>query len=152
MTLFGTRTVAQIAIIVRDIERAREHFARLLHTDPPPIVVSGPQEESKMTYRGQPSDGRARLVFFDLDNLQIELIEPFGGPSIWQEHLDQHGESVHHIAFWVKDTEGRKQALAEHGIEETQRGYFTGGMYSYYDSIPQLGVMIELLERFDGQG
>ncbi len=44
-----------------------------------------------------------------LGQVTVELIEPLGGPSTWQEHLDAHGASVHHIAFEVQ---GMKDTLA----------------------------------------
>jgi hypothetical protein len=38
--------------------------------------------------------------------LSIELIEPDGKPSTWQEFLDIRGEGIHHIAFLQEGTMG----------------------------------------------
>ena len=40
------------------------------------------------TYRGKPSDAKAKLTFFQLENITIELIEPVGENSTWKEFLD----------------------------------------------------------------
>jgi methylmalonyl-CoA/ethylmalonyl-CoA epimerase len=76
------------------------------------------------------------------------LIEPVGGPSTWQEFLDENGEGVHHIAFRIKGTEQVIAFLAEKGIDVTQQGRYTGGMYTYINSAPVLGTILELLEDF----
>lgn len=101
-------------------------------------------------YKGAPSDATAKLAFFDFGQLQLELIEPDEQPSVWRDYLNEHGESVHHIAFMVKDTENVVKYPADHGIAVLQQGLYSdgSGVYTYVDSAPQLGVMLELLENF----
>jgi hypothetical protein len=43
-----------------------------------------------MMFRGSPSQGRAKLAFFNLNNIVLEIIEPIGGPSTWSEFLEKH--------------------------------------------------------------
>ena len=95
-------------------------------------------------YRGEPTEARAKLAFFGAGSLSIELIEPVGGPSTWQEFLDAHGEGMHHIAFHIDDMEGQVEMLAGKGMPAVQSGDYTGGCYAYIDSVPQLGVILEL--------
>ncbi len=83
-----------------------------------------------------------------MGQVQIELIEPDGQPSTWQEVLDEKGEGVHHIAFHIKGTDNVVAYLEGKGAELVQQGKYTGGMYSYVDTTPQLGVILELLENF----
>jgi catechol 2,3-dioxygenase-like lactoylglutathione lyase family enzyme len=144
----GDRVVAQVGVVVRDIEAAIERYSRILGKEKPPIIITDEVDKARTLYRGKSTPGRCKLAFFDLGQVQLELLEPFGGPSAWQEVLDQKGEGVHHLAFWVKDTEGAVKYLGGQGIPEVQHGYFEGGMYTYVDSQPQLGVMLELLQRF----
>jgi 4-hydroxyphenylpyruvate dioxygenase-like putative hemolysin len=84
-----------------------------------------------------------------MGQVSLELIEPFGGPSIWQEFLDAQGEGVHHIAFQIKGTDEVTTYLEGKGIDVVQQGRYTGGMYTYTDSAPALGVILELLENFE---
>jgi hypothetical protein len=44
-----------------------------------------------MMFRGSPSQGRAKLAFFNLNNIVLEIIEPIGGLSTWSEFLEKHG-------------------------------------------------------------
>jgi 4-hydroxyphenylpyruvate dioxygenase-like putative hemolysin len=112
------------------------------------VSLTDPVEQAHTVYNGSPSPARAKLAFIQMGQVSIELIEPVGGPSTWKDFLDQHGEGVHHIAFQVKDTPKVVAGLNEKQIPLVQQGDYTGGMYSYLDSAPQLGVILELLENF----
>lgn len=150
-SLLGTRKVSQIAIVVRDIEKTSRAWAEVLGMEVPKWFATEPGNQVGMTFRGQPSDARAKLAFFHLDNITIELIEPMGGASSWQEALDTNGEGVHHIAFNVTDTEDRVNALAGQGIGKFhQGGDPKTGQYTYVDAGKQLGLVIEMLEGYGG--
>jgi methylmalonyl-CoA/ethylmalonyl-CoA epimerase len=144
----GANVVCQIGLIVRDIERSIESYCRVLGLPRPDVIITDGPEIAHTRHRGNPTDARARLAFFNMGQLNLELIEPIGGPSTWQEFLDEKGEGVHHIAFFVKDTEQAVISLEENGIGVIQQGDYTGGRYTYVDSAPALGVILELLESF----
>ena len=143
----GSRVVCQIGLVVRDIERTARAYADLLGVDVPDWFLSDAEEKTHVRYRGQPTSGRAKLAFFRLDNLSLELIEPVGGPSTWQEFLETKGEGVHHIAFQIQGMDQQVAILANKGMRLLQHGDYTGGRYTYVDSSPQLGVILELLEN-----
>jgi hypothetical protein len=144
----GTHIVTQIAIVVKDIEKTSEAFCRVLGLPKPPVSITG-GESARATYRGDSTLAQAKLAFFNFGQVSLELIEPLGGDSVWQEVLDQQGEVVHHIAFNVKGTKKVTEYLAGHDIPVIQQGHYPGGMYTYVDSENQLAVMLELLENFD---
>ena len=143
----GSTTVAQIAIVVRDIEEAAPRYANVFGLAVPNVIVTDPGSAVAMTYRGAPSDARARLAFFHLGPVQLELIEPLGGASVWQEALDRHGESVHHIAFWVEGMQRAVDFLKGQGIPMVQRGDMGPGQYAYFAAPEKLCVTLELLEK-----
>lgn len=144
---FGSRAIAQVGIIVDDIEKYVDNYSRIFGVDKPPVIITDDYELSHAAYKGAPTHATAKLAFFDMGSVQIELIEPIGEPSTWKNHLDQNGSSVHHIAFWVADTDAVVRHLGSEGMTVEQRGDFTGGMYTYIDSRPQLGVTLELLQH-----
>ena len=115
----------------------------------PQIIETDGYAVSHATYRGKPTHAQAKLAFFDMGQLSLELIQPISEPSTWKEHLDTSGESVHHIAFRIKDTDQVIQELNEVGIPVVQQGDYTGGRYTYLDGTAQLGVALELLENFN---
>jgi methylmalonyl-CoA/ethylmalonyl-CoA epimerase len=145
----GSNTVVQVGIIVRDIEKKLDSYMAVFGLEQrPPVSITGPVEEANTVYKGQPTPARAKLAFINMGQVSIELIEPVGGPSTWQEFLDNHGEGAHHIAFRIQGTPEVVSFLNEQGISTAQQGDYTGGMYTYMDSTPQLGVILELLENF----
>lgn len=146
-THLGSTTVAQIAITVHDIEEACRRWSAVLGLPVPNVIVTAPGNEVHQTYRGQPSNAQAKLAFFNLGQVQLELIEPIGGPSTWKEGLDTNGERVHHIAFWVEGMQRSADFLKEQGIPMVQRGDMGEGQYAYFDATEKLGVTLELLEK-----
>jgi catechol 2,3-dioxygenase-like lactoylglutathione lyase family enzyme len=142
-----TSKVAQIGIIVRDIEAAAKDYADFLGLPMPAISETAPFEQSRAVYMGRPCQATAKLAFLPVgDGIDIELIQPDGKPSTWQEHLDTHGEGIHHIAFWIKDTAGKTKRLEMGGMGLLQKGEWGSGRYAYFDARQKLKTVIETLE------
>jgi catechol 2,3-dioxygenase-like lactoylglutathione lyase family enzyme len=142
------KAITQVAVVVRDIDKARNAWAQVLGVDPPPVSEAEGHVSRPTLYKGKPSDAKAKLAFFAMDNLQIELIQPLGGKSTWQDFLDTHGEGIHHIAFEVKDIEGVEKRFELLGNPTVQLGGWDGGAYSYIDASGDLGCILELLENY----
>ena len=142
------RKIAQIALVVKDIERAKAVWARLLGVEEPAITETESWESTHMTFEGVPSEGRAKLSFFNFENIVLELIEPIGGPSTWQDFLEKRGEGIHHIAFQVEDLEETLERFEKIEVGIEQKGEFKGGCYVYTDSKSELGAVIELLHSY----
>lgn len=147
----GENLVVHIALVVRDIEKSSRAYADLFGAEVPKASLTDPLEKTNVRFRGKPTEARAKLAFLRLDNITIELIEPVGGPSTWQEFLEKKGEGVHHIAFRVKGMEENVAVLEKRGGKLIQGGDFTGGSYAYLDMTGQLGVIIELLTSTSGK-
>jgi catechol 2,3-dioxygenase-like lactoylglutathione lyase family enzyme len=142
----GTTTVTQVGIIVRDVEATARAWSEILGLPMPEISITDTVELAQTEYQGKRSTARAKQAFFHMGQLDIELIEPIGAPSAWKDQLDQHGDSLHHIAFGVRGMKDKVAYLASKGIPLVQRGEYTGGRYAYLDSGAQLGCILELLE------
>jgi len=148
-TGLGTNTVVQVGLIVRNIEKSIDAYMGIFDlTERPVARETESADVTNIKYRGETTPGRAKLAFIKMGQVTIELIEPIGGPSTWQEFLDTHGEGVHHLAFQVKGTQQVVSFLNGKGVPMVQQGDYKGGMYTYLDSAPQLGVILELLENF----
>lgn len=143
----GTTKATQIGIIVEDIEAAARAWAAVLGVPVPSIQTTDTVEIAHTEYEGQPSPARAKLAFIPLGQVTLELIEPIGEPSTWNDQLRGHGNSLHHIAFEVEGMSNRIEALAAQGIPLLQRGDYTGGRYAYVDGTKPLGAVLELLEN-----
>ena len=145
----GTTTITQVGIIVRDIEAKAQAWAKVLGLPAPEILIAGTYERAQTEYNGKPSNARAKLAFFRLGQVDLELIEPIGEPSTWRDQLDEHGDSLHHIAFEIKGMPEKVAYLETQGLSLVQRGEYPGGRYAYVDGNAQLGTILELLENDD---
>lgn len=138
-------TLTQIAWVVDDIERASRAWAEALGVEVPKWSLTDPREQANTSYRGKPTEARAKLAFFRLGQVSIELIEPVGGPSTWRDGLGEGGCRVHHVAFHVKDADRAVAHLQGQGAAVVQTGDYAGGRYVYLDTAERLGVVLELL-------
>ena len=124
MAKVRTKQVRQIGILVRDLEKSAAAFERFLGVKADYIGVTESYEVTKQELWGKPCYGRCYQALFNLDNIQIELVSPYGeGDSVWKECLERDGEGLHHLAFKtndikeaIKDMEGRSNAgLIQYG-------------------------------------
>jgi methylmalonyl-CoA/ethylmalonyl-CoA epimerase len=143
----GSNTPIQIGLVVLSIEEAIQSWSSLLGVPPPNIIITDTVDLSHTEYKSQSTPARAKLAFFPMGQVTLELIEPIGEPSTWNDQLVEHGPSLHHVAFEVKGMAERIAVLAEHGLTLVQRGDYTGGRYAYLDGQERFGAVIELLEN-----
>jgi hypothetical protein len=137
----------QVGLIISDIETKARAWADVLGLPVPEILITDTVDVTQTEYQGESSPARAKLAFFHLGQVDLELIEPIGGPSTWKDQLDQHGDSLHHIAFVIKGMKEKVAYLDSKGIPLIQRGEYPGGRYAYLDGAAQLGAVLELLEN-----
>lgn len=148
--LISDKEMVQVGIIVKDIEKSARHWSNLLGEGKvPDIFLAAESKQNPTEYHGKRTSASARLCFFQLDNITIELIEPVGGPSTWQEFLDSKGEGIHHIAFNIKGMKTYIKSFEDHGIPMVQHGGWDTGEYSYMDGSSSLALIIELLENYE---
>mgnify|MGYP000968422322 CR=1 FL=1 len=148
--VIGTKTLVQVGFVVKDIETTKRKFAQFFGVPVPEHFDAGKYEVTKTEYMGKPNpDANCLMAFFDAgEGVQIELIQPNGKKSVWQDFLDKHGEGFHHIAFKVKGMGEKIAACEEFGMKCVQRGEFGSGdgRYAYLDAYDDLKCLIELLE------
>lgn len=150
--ILGTNVLTQVGFIVRDIEVSKRKFAEFFGVEPPKHFDGGKFEVTGTTVMGQPApDANCLMAFFDAGpNVQIELIQPNGVKSTWQDFLDEHGEGIHHLAFHVKGTDEKILACENFGMKVLQRGKYGSGTgeYTYLDATKDLKCLVELLENY----
>ena len=145
--LLGNNVITQIGILVNDIDKVSQAYADFFGVAKPNVIITDTVDVAETKYRGAPSEARAKLAFFDMGSLQLELIEPDQHPSTWRDHLNEHGEGPHHIAFAIEGMKEKITLLESKGFPLQQTGEYTGGRYAYLDTFKELKVLIELLEN-----
>ena len=129
--------ITQVCWVVEDIEAAMvQHDVRWMHI---PDVRFGPDD---CTYRGAPADFVVQVAIGYSGDLQLELIAPVSGDSLYTEHLREHGPGLHHVAWEPDDFEAAVAAAPE----VVQQGSFPGvGMEFAYVPGGPLGSWVELM-------
>ena len=136
--------INQIGIVVKDIEKAMKHLSSLWNVgsfqfvalDVPDAILHGKQMPLK-----------AKLAFAQAGAVQLELIEPGEGESIYWEFLHVKGEGVHHFGLLVSDIENALAKFKKRGIEVLQSGDTSNVSFAYMDTESIAGVILELLQR-----
>lgn len=140
MAVIDNTNIMQIAIIVKDIRKTAENYAKVFGFPVPEIQDVPPVSEVPIFYRGERTDSRAKICCFNMGNIILELTEPDETPSGWKEFLDVHGQGVHHIGIQVQDRDAALEALGELGVSVNHVGYYPTGSYTFMDCMEQFGV------------
>jgi methylmalonyl-CoA/ethylmalonyl-CoA epimerase len=143
--------VAQVALIVEDLEEAVEAYWKLFGIGPWHFYTYGQPLVQRMSYHGQPGEYKMRIALSYLGPLRIELIEMVEGDTVYADFVREHGYGVHHFGLLVEDMEEAIAQAEAAGLTMTQDGAGFGrdgdGHYAYLDTEEQIGVTLELIER-----
>lgn len=123
LSVFGTRTVTHVGVVVRDVEKVSKAWADVFDVEVSPITDTA----------------HTRVAKVHFNTMTVEIEQPKAGPSPWRDFLDKHGEGIHHLAFDVADiddhvklleSKGGTRVLGEpegtHGMVDLMRGF---GLY-----------------------
>jgi len=139
--------VLQVGLVVKDLQQSMERYWKLLGIGPWNIYTYAPPMLREGTVRGKRVDYSMRLAHAMSGPVQVELIQPLEGPSIYTEHLAQKGEGLHHIQSRVENIEEVLAAFEKLGIGVLMSGKFGEGEFYYLDTEPPLGVIYEIFRR-----
>lgn len=98
------------------------------------------------TLRGEPADFTIHVSIVYVGDLQLEVIQPVRGASIYAEFLEKNGPGLHHVCFDVEDMDAALAAVAELGLTVHQAGSMMGGAmdFAYVDGTSAGAPYIEL--------
>jgi methylmalonyl-CoA/ethylmalonyl-CoA epimerase len=92
---------------------------------------------------------KARVAFFRVNDIWLELLEPTDPASTIQNFLDKRGEGLHHLAFTVDDIRSRIAELKQSGlrmIDEAPRPGAHHMQIAFIHPKSTFGVLTELCE------
>ncbi len=93
-------TLAQIAWVVKDVEKAKIFFKEMLGVTGFSPTVTTRLQEYEGTYYGKSSDAENLVAMAYSGGTFIELIQPTSGKSIFKDSLDNDpANGVQHIAY-----------------------------------------------------
>ena len=152
---FFQNGIAQVALVVPNLEEAVENYHRLFGIGDWHFYTYGKPLVKRMTYHGQPGEYKMRVALSYLGPMRIELIEMVEGDTVYVEFVKEHGYGVHHFGVLVEDMEEALAQAEAAGVSMIMDGAGFGldgdGHYAYLDTEDKLGVTIELIERPKGR-
>lgn len=152
---FLQKGVAQVALVVEDLDKTVENYWKLFGIGPWHFYTYGKPLVKKMSYRGQPGEYKMRVALSYLGPLRIELIEIVEGDTIYAEFVKEHGYGVHHLGVLVEDMQAAIAEAEAAGLLMIQDGSGFGadadGHYAYFETEDKIGTTIELIERPKGR-
>ncbi len=143
--------VAQIAFVVKDLDRTVEAYWKVFGIGPWHFYTYGTGLCRTMSYHGQPVDYRMRLALSYFGPMRIELIELGEGPTVYADFVAQHGYGIQHLGLLVDDMPAAIAQAEAAGIPMIMDGAGFGvdgdGHYAYLDTEELFGTTLELIAR-----
>lgn len=137
------QTPVQIAWVTNDLTATETTLSALLGV-PRWFRMAGVHfAPDTCTYRGEPADCVADISLSYAGDMQLEVIAPTSGDSVYSEFLERCGPGLHHICRDVGDSDAFTAVLddaAQSGAPAVMEGTMPGGMRFAYLSAPQSGV------------
>jgi methylmalonyl-CoA/ethylmalonyl-CoA epimerase len=143
----GPLSISQIAIVVNDIDDALEKYTRILGWGPWNVYEHAPPSLHDTYLHGEATEYTMIGAEAHVGAIDVELIQPVEGPSIYKEWLDEHGEGMHHIAVMRHTPEESEETMRHFnglGAEVLMEGRIGESIHFYYlDTGPLLKVIFE---------
>ena len=142
------RKIYQIAWVTRDLEKSMKAWVENLKIGPWMVLTFTEKSLKYLKVDDKPVTEPFKFLIGIswIGDMQLELIEPVYGPTIYEAFIQKHGEGLHHIKERITDDaiEGVVQDYRDKGIGVTQTGQFETDFHYYLDTEPKLDFIYEL--------
>jgi hypothetical protein len=142
----GSLAITQIAIVVKDLRKTMKQYYETLGWGPWNVYEHKPPRLHDTVLRGVPTYFTFTGAEAHVGPVDVELIEPDEGPSIYKEWLDARGEGVHHIACMKVGSNAADllKQFNDLGMQELMSGSIGETIrFFYLDTEPMLKFILE---------
>ncbi|MBT8330843.1 MAG: VOC family protein [Deltaproteobacteria bacterium] len=130
-----------ITIVVRNIEKAQAFYES---------IGIGPWQDygslkqyTQLNVTDTEGFFNLKFKYIQLGTLQIQLVQPGKGKSVYKDHLEKKGEGVFHIGFEVESIKDAEQKIKESGLKVLQSGRRDDGSgFAYFQTADKAGVTL----------
>jgi len=136
--------VSQVGIVVRDMDKAIEYYEKVLGLGP---FIRPQISYTEKFYYGKPVHSLWIMGFCSLGLVELELVQPITGPTVYHDFLKEKGEGIHHLGFDLKDIDEKLFLCKKMGIQVIQSGCSSTARFAYLDTMKIGGVVFELIQR-----
>lgn len=139
----------QIALMVNDAQEVAENYWNTLGIGPWDIFTLEGSTVFDETYRGKPTYYGFKAGFCQCGDIQLELIQPTAGDSMYTDFIKEHGEGLQHVQYLVNTIDEAKRDIklfAQQGFSLLMDGCFGDGHWAYIDTVSKLGCVWEVVK------
>ena len=133
---------SHIGVVVEDIDKTTEFLNSLLGMRSWIIKEYSPSQDELMV--GGPFG--LKEAHAKIKGIEVELLQPLAGDSIWSQFLETRGEGLHHISFIVSNWEESVPKIQNRGGKMVAGATFEGKRWAYF-ATKSGGLIIELEEK-----
>ena len=130
-----------ISIVVRDAEKTQKYYESIgigPWVDYPPM-----KEYVKIDVPDENGFYNLKIKCVQIGPVQLQLVEPGEGDSLYKDHLQEKGEGVFHIGFEVNDIGATDAEIEAIGLNVLSSGRRENGSgFSYLDTATEAGVVL----------
>ena len=139
--------LSQYAFAIRDPQPVSDYWERI---GLPKLEISHPELGDPMYY-GEPADHELIQGWQRHGDIAYEWCIPVKPPIVYEDHIQKHGEGIHHLAFSVEDMDEVLEDYDSQGFVVSMGGTWGekdrpgSGRYEYIDLERAGGLTMELL-------
>lgn len=137
------KAITQVSLVVKDIQDTMTNYWNILGIGPWNIWEVAPPFAHDFMYKSKPANVTAKVGYAMAGEIQIELIEPVSGKSLYNDFIAKHGEGLHHLRFLVDDIDKTTEIMNKEGFPTLMSGGLSDGGFAYYDTAGTLKCIWE---------
>ena len=144
MRTFQEGAAMQVATVTRDLETAIAPHWKKFGIGPWEIFDIDTTKFENFLYRGKSAAFTFRVGVAWAGDMQLEIIQPLKGYSIYNEHLETRGEGLHHYKMFHTDCQRVVAEYSKRGYSVLQCGKINEDEHYYLDTAKELGYILEI--------
>lgn len=143
-----SRKLYQIAFVTRDLEKSMQAWIDNLKIGPWAVLTFTEKSVKNLKVDDKPvtEPFKFLIAISWIGEMQLEIIQPVYGPTIYDAFIEKHGEGLHHIKEQIHEDQ-IQDVLDEYrskGIGVMQTGQFDIDVHYYLHTEPKLDFIYEL--------
>ncbi len=139
-----------ISIVVKDIDEAAEFYNSIgigPFVDYPPM-----KEYVKLNVPDEDGFYNLRIKVARMGPVDLQLIQPGEGESLYKDFLEKKGEGVYHLGFVVDEIDQSEADVKELGLKVISNGRREDGSgFAYLDTAQKGGVTLLIRQSPPGK-
>lgn len=134
----GIKRIDHVAIAVRDCDQATEQFTKLLNA------------KHVRTEVLREKAGMVKVAYMQIGENILSLVQSLEPDGFINQHIDRHGEGLHHLGLEVDDLEGFITQVEANGYRIPLRDEFSNRSEVVLRPRDANGVVLQVLQWKDG--